>query len=368
MSAKQKDRIPKQASRDLLEAVLVARHGGEPRATARAPKRLPPLVALLPVLAWTLVGCRWREDAPMPTARHSLGAATVSGLVYAVGGSRSPYYDERVTEEYNPALGTWRTKAPMPSAREDFATVAVGGKIYLLGGTDLSAPFPLPWVDAYDPVADQWTTRASLPTGRYGGGAAAFGGRIFAVGGICKGGPVWSWSPCTLDEYDPASDSWTVGGLLPDRLQTSNVNAAALGGKIYALSCNAACTLDELDPVTKTWTPRAPLPRPRYDSAFVAWRGKLYVIGGMESRSGPFERGPSVATMDEYDPALDTWTPREPMPTARSSLAAAATDEAIFAIGGTMYSEDVVSEWIPLKTVEEYSDLTAFATPRKPLK
>lgn len=338
----------KQAHFGLLEARLATAAGGEPHAAPGASGHLRTWGVLMPVLACALLGCGWREATPMPTARSMLGTAMVNGLVYAIGGWGQDPYALTTVEEYNPAVGTWRARSPLQLDRYRFSIAVVGGEIYVLGGDyTLSFDVCLNSVQTYDPVADLWRDKAPMPTGRCSFGAVALQGTISVVGGYCwKSTDFLEPVPCTLDEYDSASDTWTVGAPMPDRLQ-GDVAAVALGQKIYAIRrwCDPVCTLDELDPVTKTWTPRAPLPTPREGFAFVAWKGKIYAIGGYDSSS----RSP-LGTMEAYDPASDTWAPRAPMPTARYNLAAAATGQSIFAIGG-------VGTGNTGNTVEEYSGL-----------
>jgi hypothetical protein len=64
-----------------------------------------------------------------------------------------------------------------------------------------------------------------------------------------------------------------------------------------------------------------------------------------------------MATVEEYDPATNTWTTKAPMPTARESLGlAAASNGKIYAVGGAVMSiHGVHFEGHPLATVEEYT-------------
>jgi N-acetylneuraminic acid mutarotase len=79
--------------------------------------------------------------------------------------------------------------------------------------------------------------------------------------------------------------------------------------------------------------------------------GKIYVVGGTESTSCT---GPSVGTMEVYDPTFDSWdTTKADMPTSRVELVACAVNGKIYAIGGaTNHSAS------PLGMVEEYDPLT----------
>ena len=84
----------------------------------------------------------------------------------------------------------------MPTARSYFSTSAVNGRIYAIGGvksheSDLVAP-----VEEYDPATDTWTTKADMPTARAGLATGAVNGRIYAIGG-------WSGTTVsTVEEYD----------------------------------------------------------------------------------------------------------------------------------------------------------------------
>jgi len=74
--------------------------------------------------------------------------------------------------------------------------------------------------------------------------------------------------------------------------------------------------------------------------------GKIYAIGGdtlnlSGFRNADFERGSPVSTNEEYDPATDTWTFKEPMPTPRSHFGIAVYQNRIYCIGG--YTEDGIT-------------------------
>jgi PKD repeat protein len=62
---------------------------------------------------------------------------------------------------------------------------------------------------------------------------------------------------------------------------------------------------------------------------------KIYAIGGDDNKN------------DEYDPALDTWTSKTPMPTPRCCLAVGVSYNKIYAIGGASHAQ-------PIQVNEEY--------------
>jgi N-acetylneuraminic acid mutarotase len=83
------------------------------------------------------------------------------------------------------AEDTWTTKGDMPTARFSLSTSMVNGKIYAIGG-DLrgrGAPLSTSTVEEYDPATDTWTARADMPTARWGLSASVVNGKIYAIGG-----------------------------------------------------------------------------------------------------------------------------------------------------------------------------------------
>src|SRR5947199_59368 len=80
-----------------------------------------------------------------------------------------------------------------------------------------------------------------------------------------------------------------------------------------------------------SWSPSAPLPTPRRlltaAAAAVALDGKVYVLGGSDGSA-------ASGALEVYDPALNSWSRKAPMPTPRVFLAAAAVNGRIYAIGG----------------------------------
>lgn len=75
----------------------------------------------------------------MNTARTAVGAASVDGLLYAVGGECAMAKNQddtlylRCTECYDPVLKQWFNKSDMSKARSFVAVAAVGGYLYAIG-------------------------------------------------------------------------------------------------------------------------------------------------------------------------------------------------------------------------------------------
>ncbi len=99
------------------------------------------------------------------------------------------------------------------------------------------------------------------------------------------------------------------------------------------------------------WAQKEDIPTARCFTSSCTLDGKIYVIGGTENTS---PSGPSVGTMEVYDPISDSWDiTKDPMPTSRVEFGACAVNEKIYAIGGaTNHGAS------PFGMVEEYDPLT----------
>ena len=168
-------------------------------------------------------------------------------------------------------------------------------------------------------------------------------------------------------EYDPAADTWKALAPMPSK--RGSPVAAAVGDKIYviggvglmpgstdtALSFNTTQlvvgTVEEYDPAANTWRERSPMPTPRNHAAIGAVNGKIYVIGG---RVGAAFIGlaTDVSVVEEYDPATDKWgAPRARMPTARSALGYGVVNGRIYVAGGEFQDPHMMATF---REVEAY--------------
>jgi N-acetylneuraminic acid mutarotase len=86
-----------------------------------------------------LIGNTWIVRPAMPTSRSGLVAATVNGIVYAIGGVDVYNVPLGKVEAYNASSPSWSTKASLPAPRS-FPNGAgvINGKIYVAGGINPS--------------------------------------------------------------------------------------------------------------------------------------------------------------------------------------------------------------------------------------
>ena len=219
----------------------------------------------------------------------------------------------------------------------------------LTGAASAQAPTPAP---------GRWSQGAAMPSSRTEVAVAEVNGKIYVVGGF--GGER------ELEIYDPATDRWSRGASFPREVH----HAAAVGvdGKLYVVDdyakgqvplalqmagrdevfvgrvrrdptiphgLNLWVVADNLrkgaptnavyeySPAEDRWRSRAPMPTPRGSLAAAAIDGRIHAVGGVGGTGRVGRRNNSDAH-EVYDPAADKWLTRAPLPTPRDHLAAAA--------------------------------------------
>lgn len=253
----------------------------------------------------------WSYVPPMLVARGELAAAATNGKIYAIGGFSSGHLAS--VEEYSESTNSWSFRAPMPTPRSQLSAVVVDQKIYAIGGFDGGF---LGTVEVYDPTQDSWSARAPMPTPRRLHTMVVVSGRILAIGG--HNGAALT----TVEEYDPATDTWATKPPMPGL--NSEGAAASLNGIVYVIGGDNGFvthnTIMAYDPVGQLWSS---WPGPSlYDNAVAVLGNVIYSFGGVFG--GTYE----------FNSQVTTWSSIPPMPTYRTTLAAAVLGEHIYLLGG----------------------------------
>nr|XP_039250647.1 kelch-like protein 12 [Styela clava] len=139
----------------------------------------------------------WSHVTDKPVEGYYTSILAVGGFIYCIGGFKSGSLSNAM--KFNPSDSTWTTLPSMPTSRYGAAAVELDGKIYVMGGLNNKG---LNITECFDAVAETWATVARLNNSRYYFKACVIEGKIFAVGG--------SISKNTIEEYDPAVNSWKV--------------------------------------------------------------------------------------------------------------------------------------------------------------
>ncbi len=249
------------------------------------------------------------------------------------------------------AQGRWVKLAAFPEPAEEILGAAANGKLYVFCGL---APGwkPLGMVYEYDPAADQWKKKNPMPLASHHVAFTEMRGKIYAFGGFVlpESGPP-AWRPiANAWEYDPAADRWKA--LAPMPTARGSPVVAAVGDRIYVIggattppgSKETAVhparphvslgTVEEYDPATDTWRQRAAMPTPRNHATAGVVNGRIYVIGGRVGAAF-ISVGSNVDVVEEYDPGADAWgSVRARMPSARSAMASGVHGGRIYVSGG----------------------------------
>ena len=175
----------------------------------------------------------------------------------------------------------------MPTAREDLAAAVVRDTIYAIGGIGPATDGCT--VEAYDPATDTWRARAPMPTCRHSLAAGVIDGIIYAVGGADSTGR----SVATVEAYDPATNSWTTKK--PMSAARAFFGAGTLYGTLYVAGGDnypaSVASAEEYDPATDTWTACASL----HDALSGLVVAVAYLL--VNSLLEPSSRWPTIAVM-----------------------------------------------------------------------
>jgi N-acetylneuraminic acid mutarotase len=255
----------------------------------------------------------WLKRADMPGARRSFAVTSLQNtsgqsVVYVIGGIGPDNRPLSRVQAYNVATNTWSTRASTISALfYPDGAAAIGGKIYVTGGTrDFYNAFNA--LIVYDPAKNTWVHKRNMPTGSYQGVSGVIDNKLYVAAG-CIGGP------CVFYRYDPATDIWTS---LPAPTEQHNAGVAGvIGSKLYVTGGNLGFgdpgKLEVYDPATNAWTTKAHMPVSTWFSAGAVVAGRLHVIGGYVENAADGTATPTRSNF-VYDPALDRWLTRAPLP------------------------------------------------------
>jgi N-acetylneuraminic acid mutarotase len=266
------------------------------------------------------------------------------------------------------AANPWVQGAPFPDASEEVLGATAAGKLYVFCGL---APGwkPKAMVVEYDPGSNQWTKKKPMRLASHHVAFASLNNRIYAFGGFTypESGPP-GWNPVNNAwEYDPATDEWKE--LAPMPTKRGAAAAGVANGKIYvtgganslpgvsengihpARPHNVVPTVEEYDPAANTWKTVRSLLLARNHHVAVGVGDKVYVIGGRVGSAFISGTSNNVDLVEMYDPAADLWMPRARMPTARSAIGAGVYNNQILIAGGEGQDQRLLAAF---KAVEAY--------------
>ena len=152
-----------------------------------------------------------------------------------------------------------------------------------------------------------WTSGAPMPTAVVFATAAVLKGNVYVVGGV---NPNFT-AHADTQIYNPTTNMWSTGVPLPTPVWMAST--AVVKNVLYVIggsgSGNQSATGNTwaYNPKTKSWSSKADMPTARNWATAVVENNIIYVMGGWNGGSG------SLATVESYNPATDTWTEEAPL-------------------------------------------------------
>ena len=259
---------------------------------------------------------RWSTRADLIEANSEMGVAELDGKIYVLGGYPASRVTVDTVQVYDTASNTWQLTVPLLLGVNHPMPAVANGKVYVIGGqTDTGSAY-VNNVQEFNPATSNWTYRAAMPTARSAGAAAVIGDLIYVAGGRPPRGNDFA-------VYNATSNTWQTLPNLPT--QRNHLAACAIDGRIYVVGgrlqggFTSAMTniLEVFDPALNQWTTRAPMPTTRGGINGIAANGYFFVFGG-EGPNGVFDE------MEMYVPAQNRWYALEPLPIAVHGVTGAA--------------------------------------------
>jgi len=251
---------------------------------------------------------RWSTRANLIAANSEMGVAELNGKIYVLGGYPASRVTVNTVQVYDAISNVWQLGPPLLLGVNHSMPAVANGKIYVIGGqTDTGSAY-VNDVQEFNPATSNWTSRAVMPTARSAGAAAVLGDRVYVAGGRPPRGNDFA-------VYNATSNTWQTLPNLPT--QRNHIAACAIDGKIYVVGGRLAAgfqsamtnILEMFDPNLNQWTTRAPMPTTRGGINGVAANGNFFVFGG-EGPNGVFDE------MEMYAPTQNRWYRLEPLPVA----------------------------------------------------
>ena len=227
--------------------------------------------------------------------------------------------------------GRWVTKAPLPLPRSEMAwATTLNNRMHVVGGYG-EQRVDRPYHHVYDQASDKWLDAPFLPRGANHVGVVVVNGKLYAIGGFVEQNRKPDNLCFVLD-----GETWRSIAALPKPFAA--IGCAATNGILHAIGAAVGDTFPTkksvdwhlvYDPRIDQWATRAPMPTGRDHTGTLAVNGKIHVIGG---RVDSFHTNSNLHHV--YDPKTDKWEPRAPLPTARSGHGAVLLGGTIFVMGG----------------------------------
>ena len=242
---------------------------------------------------WTQLG-----DIKAPETHAGMAVDEANGDVYFVAGERGPSRGQQIVSEvwkWHPATDVWtRLPIDLPETRTAGEAAIVGRTLHYFGGNpeDRVTNVGDHWALDLDHPEAGWSRLASQPLSRDHQTAVVLGGQIYAMGGEF-GHDILQDQQKILQQYDPATDTWTRLADAPTAKSHTETATFVYRGKIVSAGGQAAGQLStpqvvQYDPATDAWAVIGTLPWKLQGTVIQAIGDRVFVsTGGLNNAGNP---------------------------------------------------------------------------------
>ena len=239
----------------------------------------------------------WEQLATGPRLQ-GLGLVAWNGKLIRIGGFTAmneegedhDLQSQAGVAMFDPETKQWSDLPSLPEPRSSLDAAVLGDFVYVFGGWQLSGEssdsqwHTTAWRLNLADSSKGWEAIADPPFQRRALSVAAHDGKLFVIGGMQKkGGPTTKTAV-----YDPATDQWSEGPVLPGRGMAGFGSASfecdgrlfvsSLGGFVYQLSDDGS-----------EWLPVAKLEPARFFHRMLPTdKSQLLLLGGANMEIGKF--------------------------------------------------------------------------------
>lgn len=258
----------------------------------------------------------------LPASRSNFSLVAYNGFLYAFGGvdgsgtQQNTVYIAKIGANGEPRLWHptdtnknnwvyWYTDTALTSIRSDAAAVAYNNRMYLIGGRSTSGtPVNTVQIADINPTGTlgSWTTSTALASNVYGHGAQVYNDRLYVIGGAntVGGAPQATISYNKINSNGTLNTWITTTSLPAGRIAGGGNFTTVWGGYLYssggcaAVNGSGYCTTVASDTNVASinadgsldiWNAVGSLTSQRIGASLVAWRDKIYHIGGCSAQN-----------------------------------------------------------------------------------
>lgn len=258
----------------------------------------------------------------LPSARANFSLVAYNGFLYALGGvdatgaKQNTVYIAKLgangePQKWHPTDTNknnwvyWYQDSNLSSTRSLSSAVAYNNRLYLLGGLSGSSPVTTAEVANINPTGTlgNWTSSTALPVALYGQDAQVYNDRLYVIGGASSvgGTPLNSIYYVKINS-DGSLNNWIqTTSFSTGRLTGGGNFTTVWGGYLYisggcsAVNASGYCTTVQSDTQVASinadgsldqWNNVGGVSDQRMGYGIVAWRGRIYEVGGCSAQNG----------------------------------------------------------------------------------